>query len=89
MRGKKQVREDGDNRIEAIWTGGKLMVYWSVFLCLMEIVAFFGATKPASRLVDGIAFVFTSVLFLLGTKGAGLVIRVLQRGARVGESGRI
>ncbi len=86
---RKHVREGDDNRIEAIWTGGKLMVYWSVFLYILEIVAFFGATKPASRIVDGIAFVFTSVLFLLGTKGAGFVIRVLQRGARVGASGRI
>jgi hypothetical protein len=61
--------------MERIVAGARLFFIWSVFLLVLEIVTLFGATAPASRVLDLCAMVFTIVLMLATTVGLRLLIK--------------
>lgn len=77
MTRKKGLQSKG-RVLDLIQIGGKLMLYWSVFLILLEIVTYFGATKVTAKALDLVALAVSFLLMLLSTLGVGMVTRILS-----------
>lgn len=75
-RKRSMHRRDVANMLQV---GSKLMVFWSVFLAVLEVVSYFGATKYASKALDVIAMGFTVILFVMGTLGVRLALQSIER----------
>lgn len=65
--------------LEAIHIASRLMVFWSVFLGMLELVTLFAATKPMSRDLDLCALSLTIVLFAMGTWGVKIALRIVAQ----------
>ena len=58
---------------------GRLMVLWSVFLFLFELMDWFGVTRSSLRVLDELAMVATLALFLVSTLGVRAAVQFLER----------
>lgn len=70
--------------VDYIVVGGKVMLYWSIFLALLEVIDWFGASQSAARAMDLVAMVATAVLFGLSTIGVRLALGRIARAAMGG-----
>lgn len=73
--------------VDYLVIGGKVMLFWSVFLALLEVIDWFGATRAEARAMDVVAMIATVVLFGLSTIGVRLAVGRLARVA-VGRTER-
>ncbi|MCY0877298.1 MAG: hypothetical protein OWT28_13650 [Firmicutes bacterium] len=77
-----QRNHHGEHRravVNMLHIGSKLMVFWSVFLGLLEFISFWGATQVVSKELDVLAMMITACLFLLSTVGVRAALRLLER----------
>ncbi|GGH82608.1 putative membrane protein [Pullulanibacillus pueri] len=61
--------------MERIVTGARLFFVLSVFLLLLEVITWFGATAQASKVLDAFAMLITLILLLATTLGVRLLIK--------------
>ena len=76
---REERRNNAARALDFIHVGSRLMFVWSVFLAILEIVTFVGATKSSARLMDVVAMIFTGGLFVLCTLGVSLATRAIRR----------
>lgn len=72
-------RSSSGRVVEMLVFGGKVLVYWCVFLGLLEVVDWVATNQGATRALDGIAMMTTAVLFGLSTLGVRLAIGRITR----------
>ncbi|MCY0870164.1 MAG: hypothetical protein OWT27_06205 [Firmicutes bacterium] len=65
-----------------IHVGGKILFFWTIFLFLIEVVTFFGATSAGAKGLDVVAFALTAVMLGLSTLGVRWSIALINRVAR-------